>query len=158
MLTHGRGNTQRLLVAHSAHNLGEQTRCVRNCSTFLCSTSLLCCTKASLMHTKQARYLPSLSPGLYFMQKRPCYTVKSSAKLMVVFLSPQLPGQWFSTHQMLRPFNTVFHVVVTPKLFLLPPHNCNLASAMNHSVNPDVQGIGYVTPVNRCFRLHTSSC
>ena len=43
--------------------------------------------------------------------------------------------QWFSTFLMLRPFNTVPHLVVTPnyKVILLLPHNCHLAAVTNHN-------------------------
>ena len=45
--------------------------------------------------------------------------------------------QWFSTFLILRPFNTVPHLVVTPnhKIILLLIHNCNFATVMNYSVN-----------------------
>lgn len=46
-------------------------------------------------------------------------------------------GQWFSAFQMLRPFNAVPPIVVTPtiRLFLLILHNCNFATVMNSNVN-----------------------
>ena len=49
--------------------------------------------------------------------------------------------QWFSTFLMLRPFNTVPHVVVTSnhKIISLLLHNCNFATVMNYNVN--MQGI-----------------
>ena len=47
------------------------------------------------------------------------------------------PNQWLSTFLMLRPFNTVPHVVVTSnhKIILLLLHNYSLVTAMNHNAN-----------------------
>lgn len=47
---------------------------------------------------------------------------------------------WFSAFLMLRPFNSVPHVVETPLpnhiiIFLLPPPNCNFATVVNQNVN-----------------------
>ena len=46
-------------------------------------------------------------------------------------------GHGFSTSQMLWPFNTVLHVVVTAshKIALLLLHNCNFATVMSCHVN-----------------------
>ena len=42
-------------------------------------------------------------------------------------------GRWFSPYLMLRPFNTVPHVMVTPNHTVIPlfPFNCNSATVMN---------------------------
>ena len=44
--------------------------------------------------------------------------------------------QWFSTFLMLRPFNTVPHVVVTPnhEVISLLLYNYDFATVMNHNV------------------------
>jgi hypothetical protein len=49
---------------------------------------------------------------------------------------------------MLRPFDTVPYVVVTPtiRLFLLLLHNCNFAIGMNHSVDICSSFVLRVTP------------
>jgi hypothetical protein len=50
-----------------------------------------------------------------------------------------LRRQWFSTSLMLRPFDTVPYVVVTPPptitLFSLLLNNCYFATVMKHNVN-----------------------
>ena len=44
--------------------------------------------------------------------------------------------QWLSTFLMLRPFNTVPHVVViNHKIILLLLHNCNFDTFMNRNIN-----------------------
>jgi hypothetical protein len=47
------------------------------------------------------------------------------------------PEQWFLAFPMLRLFNTVPQVVVTPnhKIISLLPHNCNFAAVVNRNVN-----------------------
>lgn len=60
---------------------------------------------------------------------------------------PRLVGflleQYFSTFQILRPFNSVPHVMVSPtiKLFWLLPHNSNFPSIMNCNVTVWIQDI-----------------
>lgn len=48
--------------------------------------------------------------------------------------------QWPLTLQMLRPFNIMSQVSVTPnhKIMSLPPHNCNFATVMNRYVSISV--------------------
>lgn len=52
--------------------------------------------------------------------------------------------QWSSTSLMQRPFSTVPYIVVTPKhkIILLPLHNCNFDTAMNHDLN--IWYVGYL--------------
>jgi hypothetical protein len=56
---------------------------------------------------------------------------KTLAKSLVLLV------QWFSISLMLRPFNTVLHVVVTlsHKIIVLLLHNSNFATVMNQNVN-----------------------
>jgi hypothetical protein len=85
--------------------------------------------------------------------------------------------QWFSAFLMLRPFNTVPPVVVTPKhkTISLLLHNCNFTTVMNCKYLicrisdmqdiwyagylicriSDMQDIWYVTPVRRSFNPET---
>lgn len=53
---------------------------------------------------------------------------------------------WPSAFLRLQPFNTVPNVVLTPnhKMFSLPLHNCNSATAMNYNVNICAGGGGFL--------------